>query len=244
MRKLRTLVSSDGSSCKLTVNFIVDFDPIQDHPDASSQSPDSREVANYEEYLRREVPRFVRTALETAVNNEVEPIEERLRAQIMTLIEEAQNRAFSSYRALHSSVEPSVPPTNIGIELRDWPNAILDGDSPTTLETFHHLSPPEIQPDSTTEFPEFGISLRRNETSDSGYTSNHSGSGYSSSPAGFLNERDTSSGPMIRQVHSAEARPFSDEALVMPDALPEGSWTSAAYNTDMEHFDWEAWNAE
>jgi hypothetical protein len=237
MKHHQVLVSSNANRSRASsAEANSGFYPIQDHQGPSPQSPESREVANYEQYLRREVPMFVRSALETAVNNEVEPIEERLRAQIVSLIEEAQNRAFSSYRALHGSVESSVPPSNTSIELRDQPNEMLGASSPDILQ-FYQRPPPSAHPESSLTFPDFRISLRRNETSDSGYASNNSGSGSSSSQAGFLNERNTtSSDPMILQPELAESATFSDEAPVVPDSLPESLWTTTADNTDIEHF--------
>ncbi len=57
------------------------------------------------------LPRLVRSALETEVNNDIQPIEDRLRGQIMEVIEQAQNRAFQEYRGMMEesfSTDPSV----------------------------------------------------------------------------------------------------------------------------------------
>lgn len=57
------------------------------------------------------LPRFVRSALETQVSNEIQPIEERLRGQILDVIKEAQNRAFQEYRGMMEeshSMDPLV----------------------------------------------------------------------------------------------------------------------------------------
>jgi hypothetical protein len=89
----------------------LDFEPIRDNEDKEPQSPDLVNLTNYEEFLRRTLPRFVRNALETQVNNEIQPIEERLRGQLMDVIEQAQNRAFQEYRGMMEeshSTDPSV----------------------------------------------------------------------------------------------------------------------------------------
>ena len=65
-----------------------------------TQSPNSGELASYEDYLRRELPRNFGSILENAVNSEVES---RLRGQIMDLLEQAQNITFDRYRALQST---------------------------------------------------------------------------------------------------------------------------------------------
>ena len=49
---------------------------------------------------------------------------------------------------------------------------------------------------------------------------------------------------MILQTELAESATFSDKATVMLDTIPESLWATTADNTDMEHFDWEAWNVE
>ncbi|KAH6714386.1 hypothetical protein BKA61DRAFT_481996, partial [Leptodontidium sp. MPI-SDFR-AT-0119] len=65
------------------------FEPVQDDVD---QSPDSRALAEYEEYCRRELPREFRAALEEIVHNQVQPIEESIRSQLMNIIRECQDR--------------------------------------------------------------------------------------------------------------------------------------------------------
>jgi hypothetical protein len=69
-------------------------------------------VGNYEDYLRRELPKFFENALETAVNHEIQPIEERLRRQMVSLLEVAQKLAFSEYRSIMGApaVNSSMPP--------------------------------------------------------------------------------------------------------------------------------------
>lgn len=95
----------------------LDFEPVQEE----AESPDCRELANYEEYSRRELPHFFRSALEAAVNDEAQPIEERLKSRLVEMIRDCQDRVFSTYRsavasrmsALHSSSmtqsSPSAP---------------------------------------------------------------------------------------------------------------------------------------
>ena len=41
-------------------------------------SPDSRDIANYEDYIRRELPRLVRSNIEEAVRREMQPLEASL----------------------------------------------------------------------------------------------------------------------------------------------------------------------
>jgi hypothetical protein len=79
---------------------VLDFEPIRDYEENANIMPHHRDLANYEDFLRRETPRFFNAALEDAVTREIHPIEERLRRQILDLIREAQNQAFLSWRAI------------------------------------------------------------------------------------------------------------------------------------------------
>lgn len=64
-----------------------------------AQSPSSREFLEFENYVRQELPPTVRELLETAIHTELEPLESRLRDQIISIVEDAQSILFSRYRA-------------------------------------------------------------------------------------------------------------------------------------------------
>lgn len=71
------------------------FEAVQEN---LSQSPDSRELENYEVFCRQELPRSVRHALEELIRSRSSPIEEILRNQLVSIIRDCQDRVFSSYR--------------------------------------------------------------------------------------------------------------------------------------------------
>ena len=85
-------------------NQNVDFEAIQDN---IMRSPESEELTSYEEYSRRELPRLFRDALEAAIADEAQPIEERLRSQLVGMIQDCQDRVFSAYRSRRSFDSPS-----------------------------------------------------------------------------------------------------------------------------------------
>jgi hypothetical protein len=159
----------------------------------------------------------VRCALETAVNSEAEPLEEGLRAQIVDLVEEAQNRAFSAYRALQQTPSLQMSSGDIGTKPNN-PSGSLK------------LAAPSL-PD------EYGLALNQNRTADSGYASTHSDSGSSSSQVGKIIKRK----PALADIHYSLG--FA-EALVTPDPPSNNSWTTAAFDAELDSFNWEAWNAE
>ena len=80
----------------------LDFALIRDHHDDEPQTAASQELARYEEYIRRELPRCFRKALEAAVDNEIRGVGDRLRGQLLTLLDKAQKQAFDNYHAAHS----------------------------------------------------------------------------------------------------------------------------------------------
>lgn len=85
----------------------LDFEEIQEDV---IQSPDSQQLAEYEEYCRRELPRIFRASLEEVVNNNTQPLEEQLRSQLIDLIRDAQDRVFSSYKSC-SAITTGTPTT-------------------------------------------------------------------------------------------------------------------------------------
>ncbi|TVY48990.1 Resistance to glucose repression protein [Lachnellula occidentalis] len=80
-------------------------------------SPDSRELANYEEYIRRELPRLVRSNIEEVVHRETQPLEAALIGSLVGIIQDCQDRVFRAYRE-RQGVDPEMvtqaisPPSN------------------------------------------------------------------------------------------------------------------------------------
>jgi hypothetical protein len=119
---------------KQKLTQILVFEEIQED---IIQTPDSQELADYEQYCRRELPRVFRASLEEIVNNNTQPLEEQLRSQLMDLIRDAQDQVFSGYRS--SSMTTGTP-------ARGGP-----GSSPQTLPSSplpqgFSISPPRSQP--------------------------------------------------------------------------------------------------
>ncbi|TVY28038.1 Resistance to glucose repression protein [Lachnellula hyalina] len=70
-------------------------------------SPDSRELANYEEYIRRELPRLVRSNIEEVVHRETQPLEASLIGSLVGIIQDCQDRVFRAYRE-RQGVDPDM----------------------------------------------------------------------------------------------------------------------------------------
>jgi hypothetical protein len=101
-RDLIDLIFSEPNVASMFLELVGD-------KEASKSPQDLTDLSNYEDYLRRNLPQFVRSALEARINNEIQPIEEGLRDQILDVIEEAQNQAFLAYRA-QAEAKDNPPP--------------------------------------------------------------------------------------------------------------------------------------
>jgi hypothetical protein len=76
-------------------------------------SPDSRDLANYEEYARRELPRLVRTSVLEVFRREMQPVEASLVANLVDTIQECQARLFRSFsERMSEDQNAEVPPSS------------------------------------------------------------------------------------------------------------------------------------
>ncbi|CZR69527.1 uncharacterized protein PAC_19427 [Phialocephala subalpina] len=167
-------------------------------------------VASFQSYLRRELPHFFRAVLETAVTRELHPIEERLRSELVDLMEEAQNNAFSSWRAMYES----------GVDPESLPSAPITFDSAGTLTQTALEVPQEARDQAGGMAPEsvFGPlesisqpqSLRRT-------VSDTSNSGYNSDSAGLRTSEETSSAPSHEESDLLVQHSSSFEAPGLPN---------------------------
>jgi hypothetical protein len=75
-------------------------------------SPDSRDMANYEEYARRELPRLVRTSVLEVFRREMQPVEASLVANLVDTIQECQARLFRSFSERMSEDQNAEVPSS------------------------------------------------------------------------------------------------------------------------------------
>jgi hypothetical protein len=183
------------------------------------RSPDSRELADYEEYCRRELPRLFRASLEEVVNNNTQPLEEQLRSQLTELIRDAQDQVFSSYRSSSAAI-PETPSRRIQNPSSQEANvpAIVQGtrnnDDPETSSIEDHLQlpaffeppAPQNQLQSSFTISELRTALPHTHGSDS------SDSGYGSSNLSFLSPIDPTT--IISTIHAA---PWNSQNLSSMD---------------------------
>ncbi|CZR68082.1 uncharacterized protein PAC_17981 [Phialocephala subalpina] len=178
------------------------FEQVPDHDIQRTQSPGLVNLAQYESYLRRVLPGLVRNALGEAVNNELRPIEAQLQRRMMDIIQEAQNRAFMSFRNTRLSETQARPLSAFEVNM-DSPTD--DQPGTTSIEAFFQPPPPaNLRSFPSTNLESF-LNLsdlripQRNmgqpDSSDSGYASRLSLSISSRHASSDVLERDAAFSP-------------------------------------------------
>ncbi|KAH8669642.1 hypothetical protein BGZ60DRAFT_528116 [Tricladium varicosporioides] len=145
------------------------FEPVSDYDMERPQSPDSVNLAQYEAYLRQTLPTFVQNALETAVDNELQPIEIQLQRRMIDIIREAQNKAFMSFRSNRKSESGARTPDEVQMNIA----ALSNRHQHTSIETFFR-PPPPVNTTSFSSSADLRILQRDtgiNEFSDPSYSS-------------------------------------------------------------------------
>jgi hypothetical protein len=222
-RHRRYSLSSTSESILLT--YESDFEPVQDGQDRSTSSPNSQGIADFEQYLRRELPRIFRNALERTVEGE-------MKGRIMDLFDEAKDQAFSSYRTMldPNSFVPSAsyPPD---IDMAAALAAMLRNQSLEVLETFYQ-HPPVVSEPVPESFalpqPKFGSKHAQKQSLESGYVSNVSSNSSVEHAAPAGKERN------ISMASGSPSQPADDR--VISDIGQEESSTAAfpdAYDPPM-----------
>jgi hypothetical protein len=165
----------------LILTLVLDFEPIQEE---ILHQPNA-EMLLYEEYSRRELPRLFRNALENVVSEETQHLEERLRDELVNMIQDCQDRVLFNYRSLNINGRPTEAAEQTEGARNSIANSCLDlPPLLNDLETFYKRPPPieatgrrfsqsTISEETGRRFSQATTSrqLQRVESADSGYTS-------------------------------------------------------------------------
>ncbi|KAH7395553.1 hypothetical protein BKA64DRAFT_61306 [Cadophora sp. MPI-SDFR-AT-0126] len=137
--------------------------------------PNPRELAEYEEYCRRQLPPEFKAALEEIINNELQPMKESIRSQLTKVVKDCQDRVFSKYRGIvegragTSSRSLESPTTSVLIS--STIRHVIEGPPESSLRSY---SPPILhQPYSglSTQMSKPTESIQLSETGDNSDTS-------------------------------------------------------------------------
>lgn len=118
------------------------------------KSSDSDELAQYEQFLRRELPSAVRRELEQAVERQFIPLEEKLKSQLVEIVRDLQIQLFQAYSRCR------------GAEARPTTNCTRAGPKTSTSESPNPslTTDPDFQPPAMTETPSVTSDLLCEET--------------------------------------------------------------------------------
>jgi hypothetical protein len=120
-------------------------------------SPDSRDLANYENYIRRELPRLVRSGIEETLRRQMQPFEGSLISSLVEIIQICQDRVFRAYRETATSSddgtqallnpETAIPAPQVDSETREAVPGVnqlqrYPQDHPDFLDTLFQVPPP------------------------------------------------------------------------------------------------------
>ncbi|KAF4630831.1 hypothetical protein G7Y89_g7305 [Cudoniella acicularis] len=85
------------------------FEPVVEEMNfmGNASSPDSRQLTDFEEYLREELPRAIESNLQRAAQNQLRSIEAGLRRSLHDMIRDSQDEVFSRYRSRIASTGES-----------------------------------------------------------------------------------------------------------------------------------------
>ncbi|PMD47741.1 hypothetical protein L207DRAFT_576502 [Hyaloscypha variabilis F] len=203
-------------------------------------SLDSRELAEYEEYCRRELPRDFSAALEEIVDNQSQPIEESIRNQLMTIIRDCQDRVFSRYRSSTSTVA-CTPSRNHERSSRSPPAASPEAcdrsdtpliANPISRNTIGRSSPSSFQPISSQLHLRSRLELpdMQDNVSKLPDTSDPSDSGYSSSKSAGLPS----------SFNSSSSSPYESSPQSQPQPQLHAP-SSPILNDTQDTFGWQDW---
>lgn len=193
----------------------IDFEPLQDE---APLSPDSRALADYETYARRELPRLFRERVLEVVNREMLPIEASLLANLVDTIQECQARTIKSYQELISDdqrddrpsssadapMDPQTP--NVPAPILCPHSPLVEGsliDAPSNFLSAAFQQPPPLEgEDLQQDFQNYDsmnsiqashtIDASRSSSSDIAFSNNRSGSERFCSCPSYCNHTSTS----------------------------------------------------
>lgn len=206
----------------------TDFEAIQDDV---IRSPGAEKLTSYEEYSRRELPRFFQSALEAVIADETQPIEERLRRQLVGMIQDCQDRVFSTFKArrMTDASTPALAEERSQSSLLTGQENIKPQAKNCTgiIETLYARPPRSTSlPRVETAIPEMTSKvLTENGSSDSGYISEPPilGSNLSSNYGTLASETVTASSSQNQDAQKVMHQDVENKVMYTPFSMQDFS---------------------
>lgn len=231
------------------------FEPVEETID---QVSDSAKLAELEAYTQRELPKLFWAALEEVVAKEMQPVEERLRSQLLSMIRDCQDRVFSTYQSMVSS---TIETLNLDSSAKDKLLAQFEPLTRTTSAESQLRTGFSLSGLSKMSIPR-GASNTAHGSSISGYNSSTTLSSIfnsSTTLSSVFDSTTTLSSAASSQVlpstkpkstaipvkideMSACAFRENDENAAVTDTIPDDFWTTDLDETDFD--DMSIWNSK
>jgi hypothetical protein len=249
---------------------MTDFEDVQED---LSLSPDSRQLADYDDYYRRELPRAVRAALEESVQVQSQPIEENLRNQLIDIIRDCQDGLFSKYKSLtgpESNITGNPTSPRSSVIAQDSMASFAMAANVTSEPSFGGIAPffqppsPQVDLGSRLEASDLQESSLQNprntDLSDSGYNSSdvrivpvtHSSSNNSHGNTFMLNCQSNSQPQPATGPAPIDAQDTwntdnglldMNSGMVDFESHENGTYSSSWWENTLQSADADAWNA-
>jgi len=82
--------------------------PYIEYQPCTGQSAEPSSVARFQEFSRLELPRLVRRTLEAVVEQEAQPLEDKMKERLVDIVKECQNQLLSMFQTIsRSTIDPA-----------------------------------------------------------------------------------------------------------------------------------------
>lgn len=254
------------ATCPLSLSpgaFSLELTPLVFEPveESVEQTSDSAKLADFEAYTQRELPKMFWAALEEVVAKEMQPVEERLRAQLMGVIRDCQDRVFSTYQSMvTSAIDPLLRDNLTRDNLLKQFEPLSRATSTTESQIRSSFSLPDMYDMSTTkesiasnrgELAAFNSSSTLNSIYNSSTTLSsifNSSTTLSSIASSQIPPAMQPSSTTLSEKLGEMANltcPAKDDSVASSGMLVDDSWTTELNEADLTHFDSDfMWDTE
>jgi hypothetical protein len=101
-------VSTHSTSTQVSTDIVLDIE----YQHCASENNVASNITRFQDFSRLELPRLVRRTLETIVEQEAQPLEDRLKERLVDIVKECQTQLETMFQtATGVTNDTSVPPT-------------------------------------------------------------------------------------------------------------------------------------
>ncbi|KAF1844455.1 uncharacterized protein K460DRAFT_397545 [Cucurbitaria berberidis CBS 394.84] len=88
------------------------------------QTPEPSDITQFQEFTRLELPRLVRRTLEIVVEQEAQPLEDKLKERLVDIVKECQSQLVNMFQAASGPVPMTLTPPNDAVQHSNTHNAL------------------------------------------------------------------------------------------------------------------------